>query len=114
MKIGTLKETPNVRGILQCVHSFSPTYDMGDGELQAKLSDFPSLFILMGTADDLTNPSTQGGALAWRLQKIGITNWRMFTYENAPNVIHRLQDGVPEAAFQQIFRDILSIAQGNP
>jgi hypothetical protein len=114
MKFGTLKVAPNVRGILQCVYPFSPTYDMGDGELQEKLSGFQPLFILMGTADDLTNPSTQGGALAWRLQKMGIINWRMFTYENVPNVIHRLQDGVPEAAFQQIFCDILSIVKGNP
>jgi hypothetical protein len=57
---------------------------MSDGELQEKLTGFPLLFILMGTVDELTIPSTQGGALAWRLQKIGITNWRMFAYKGAP------------------------------
>jgi acetyl esterase/lipase len=114
MTIGDLKGTPDLRGVLQCVHPFSPTCGMDDGELQEKLSDFPPLFILMGMTDDLTNPATQGGALAWRLQKMNIANWRMFTYENARHVIHRFQNDDLKAAFRQIFSDILSIAQGNP
>ncbi|MDR1907180.1 MAG: hypothetical protein LBQ03_03130 [Puniceicoccales bacterium] len=116
--VGSIKENAEHRNVLRFVYPFSPTCGMSDAELSLKLQSLPPLFILMGTADSNTIPATQGGAFAWRLQKMGLTNWRILAYKGALHSPHRLCEtlGNPPSVegFKQMLSNVLQIARGNP